>query len=41
MRAIPLAVPLAWTKAGVIRLQGGKFACETDGDCRRFRRLFR
>ena len=41
MRAIPVAVPLAWSKAGVIRLLGSKFACETGGDYRRFRRFFR
>jgi hypothetical protein len=41
MSAIPFAVPLAWSKPGVIRLLRGKFARETGGDCRRFRRLFR
>lgn len=41
MRAIPLAVPLAWSKAGGIRLLSGKFGCETGGDCRRFRRFLR
>jgi hypothetical protein len=40
MRAIPVAVPLAWTETVVIRLLSGKFACETGGDCRRFRRFF-
>jgi hypothetical protein len=41
MRAIPVAVPLVWTKAAVIRLLSGKFACETGGDCQRFRRFLR
>jgi len=41
MRAIPLAVPLAWSKPREIRLLSDKFACETGGDCRRFKRLFR
>jgi len=40
MRAIPFAVPLAWTKPWVIRLLSDKFACETGGDCQRFRRFF-
>jgi hypothetical protein len=40
MRAIPFAVPLAWTKARVIRLLSGKLAGETGSDCRRFKRFF-
>jgi hypothetical protein len=41
MSAIPLAVPLAWSKAGGIRLLSGEFACETGSDCPRFRRFLR
>jgi len=41
MRAIPLAVPLVWTTAGVFFLQGAHFGFDTGCDCRRFRRLIR
>lgn len=41
MSAVPLAIPLAWSKAEGIRLLRGKFVCETGGDCQRFRRFLR
>jgi hypothetical protein len=41
MSAIPVAVPVAWTKPREIRLLSGQFACESGGDCRRFRRFLR
>lgn len=41
MRAIPLAVPLAWSRTEGLGLQREIFAGEMGSDCRRFRRFLR
>lgn len=41
MSAIPLAVPLAWSRAEALGLQTATFAGEPASDCRRFRRFIR
>lgn len=41
MRAIPLAIPLAWTSTGTFLLQSARLRCEIGSDCLRFRRFNR
>lgn len=41
MRAIPLAIPLAWTNHGLFDLQSDRFYLEIGSDCLRSRRFFR
>ena len=41
MSAIPLAIPLAWTKPDGFHLQGAGLSVEIGSDCLRLRRFFR
>jgi hypothetical protein len=41
MRAIPVAVPFAWTNGSIFHLQWPRFGCETGCDCLRLLRFIR